>query len=227
MSVHLSALWRLAQSLPEACASHGPPSVLPRWLFHKPWRRGSRCSWLQGVWRPAAQGGRIQLGGCERCGAVRGGDAHGTGWAGGQEDNPTAMARFAWWCQGSFGRGGCLEPGGFRRQGRRGSSARSPACQGVLLLAEGAREASLERARQRRWPHAVGCRGKSAAPPAAMTAALTLPGSAERGTRWRVQTKPGPRAGGRAAEHCQGPALGMTPESGRRGRKSESEPRAG
>lgn len=32
---------------------------------------------------------------------------------------------------------------------------------------------------------------------------------------------------GRAAEHCQGPALGMTPESGCRGRKSESEPRAG
>lgn len=46
-------------------------------------------------------------------------------------------------------------------------------------------------------PWAAG--GKSAAQPAAMTAALTLPGSAERGTRWRVQTKPEPRVGGRAA----------------------------
>lgn len=52
--------------------------------------------------------------------------------------------------------------------------------QGKLLLAEGAQKASSERAQQRRWPRAMGCRRKSEAQPAAMTAALTLPGSAER-----------------------------------------------
>lgn len=119
-----------------------------------------------------------------------------------REDDPTATARFARRCRGGFGRGGLSRAWGLSkshptREARLlGAPAGAPGR--ALALAEGAHEASPERARQRRWPRAVGCRGKSAAQPAAMTAALTLPGSAERGTRWRVQTKPGPRVGGGA-----------------------------
>lgn len=58
-----------------------------------------------------------------------------------QEDNRTAMAWSACRCWGSFRRGGCLKSGGIQgttQQGRCGSSARSPARQDMLLLAEGA-----------------------------------------------------------------------------------------
>lgn len=83
-----------------------------------------------------------------------------------QEDNRTAMAWSACRCWGSFRRGGCLKSGGIQgttQQGRCGSSARSPARQDMLLLAEGAHQASLEATRQRRWPapweegRAAGC----------------------------------------------------------------------
>lgn len=85
------------------------------------------------------------------------------GW---QENNPTAMALVCMVVLGQLWRGGCLKSGGIQRttqQGRCGSSARSPACQDVLPLAEGAHEASLETTQQRRWPapweegRAAGC----------------------------------------------------------------------
>lgn len=63
---------------------------------------------------------------------------------------------------------------------------------------------------------------------AAMTAALALPGSAEREEPGGgCKQSRGPRHRNRVAEPCQGPALGMTPENSRRGRKSESEAWAG
>lgn len=64
-------------------------------VFRDPPRRGDAYSWgavsavvPRGVWMHVARGGL-------------------------QEDNPAAMAPFAWWCWGGFGRGGCLKPGGF------------------------------------------------------------------------------------------------------------------
>lgn len=59
------------------------------------------------------------------------------GWL--QEDNPAAMALFAWWCWGSFGRGGVLSPGLSKSRPARevrllgtqpGVPGHAPACQG-------------------------------------------------------------------------------------------------
>lgn len=101
---------------------------------------------------------------CECCGALQGKDVHGTGWVAEGQRHCHGLVCMA--LLGQLQERGCLQCGGTQRttqQGRCGSWARSPACQDVLLLAEGAHEASLERARQRRWPapweegRAAGC----------------------------------------------------------------------
>lgn len=139
-----------------------PIPGLPRHFFQRIPVRSEQM--LDVVFRPTTQGGCIHpgvVGAVVHC-RVRMCMAQG-GW---QEDNPTAMAQCTWRCWDSFGRRGCLKSGGIQRttqQGRCGSSARSPTCQDVLLLAESAHEASLERTWQRRWPapweegRAAGC----------------------------------------------------------------------
>lgn len=145
---------------------------------------------LEVVSRPATQGGHKHpgiLSAVVPC-RVRMCTAQG-GW---QEDTRTAMARCAWRCWGSFGRGGCLkEPPskGGAAPGRAAQHARTCSC--------------LPRARTRlhwRPPGRGGGRRRGRRPPAGCDDSLphTSRKCAERGTRWRVQTKPGPRPGGGA-----------------------------